>query len=534
MKRWGQIQQNFRKILDLLTPKTGDSNTVRRGYILNLVIITYGLLYSLSIPFVVISVNNRVNLGLLTVVLAIVALFALYFSTIYLSLKGRVTLAGYLLIGVLLFSNLATFLTITLTPGSLTGAHLGSYYILVIIATLAVGPKTGLVTAVLCGGAAFLPTFFNESFKQLSPSVQTTIVEDLRIHFVYLIGVASFLTVSFHAVGRTVIAVLNRQNQELKAANAQLNLRQLKDAELSETLVKLAEQLSYISTAQTDRTSDQARFVSDISATLTELNQTAQQMAGVARMVLEAAQNTLTVATHNGEAVAQSTHDFDDLKHDMHSLALIASQLYNQSEKVGEVMDFLNEVADETHLLGINATIEASEAGMQGLRFGVVAAEIQNLADRSRRSTQQVKLVVSQVKAGIEQTFKLTSQGLDKAAQTAHISQAAGHAIDQIIANADNSMVLAQTISSVCNQQQNATNYVTGMIKELEVTSRAAVKQTEQIAETATILLNTASRLKQMHLPPEVDKTSRTLAADQLPPPGQAISTESRQELVQV
>ena len=246
MKTWIQIQQNFRKILDALTPKSGDPNTVRRGYILNLVIVTYGLLYSLSIPFVVISVNNRVNLGPITVVLAIVALFAMYFSTIYLSLKGRVTLAGYLLIGVLLFSNLSTFLTITLTPGSLTGAHIGGYYILVILATLAVGPKTGLITALICGGAAFLPTIFNESFKQLAPSVQATIENDLRIHFVYLIGVAAFLTVSFHAVGRTVIAELNRQNQELKAANAQLNLRQLKDAELSETLVGLAEQLSYI------------------------------------------------------------------------------------------------------------------------------------------------------------------------------------------------------------------------------------------------------------------------------------------------
>ena len=132
-----------------------------------------------------------------------------------------------------------------------------------------------------------------------------------------------------------MIAELNRQNQELKAANAQLNLCQLKDAELSETLVGLAEQLSYISTAQTDRASDQARFVSDISSTLTELSQIAQQMSGVARMVLEAAQSTLTVATHNGEAVAQSAHDFDDLKHDMTSLALIASELYNQSEKVG-------------------------------------------------------------------------------------------------------------------------------------------------------------------------------------------------------
>ena len=100
---------------------------MRRGYILNLVIVTYGLLYSLSIPFVVVSVNNRVNLGPVTVIRAIVALFALYFSTIFLSLKGRVTLAGYLLIGVLLFSSISTFLTITLTPGSLTGAHIGGY-----------------------------------------------------------------------------------------------------------------------------------------------------------------------------------------------------------------------------------------------------------------------------------------------------------------------------------------------------------------------------------------------------------------------
>ena len=206
-------------------------------------------------------------------------------------------------------------------------------------------------------------------------------------------------------------------------------------------------------------------------------------MSGVARMVLEAAQSTLTVATHNGEAVAQSAHDFDDLKHDMTSLALIASELYNQSEKVGDVMDFLNEVADETHLLGINATIEASEAGMQGLRFGVVAAEVQNLADRSRRSTQQVKLAVNQVKAGIEKTFKLTSQGLDKAAQTAHISQAAGLAIDQIIANADNSTVLAQTISGVRDQQQNATNYVAGMIKELEVTSSPPSNKLSKLPE---------------------------------------------------
>ena len=500
MSRIAELKQILVRLLNFLTPKVEDTDKVRRGYLLNILITTYGVLFGLSLPVVLFSAKIRFDFSPLLVVLTIVVFYVLMALTLFLSLKSQISLAGYFFVILVLTFDVASYLVIKLTPTSLTGANVANLYILVVMATLALGPRGGIITALLCNLAMFMPTFLNDTFGKLGQLDQDNGLAVLRLHSVYLLGVSLLIAASFHAIQRTVIAVLNRQNLELKKVNAQLQSRQVKDGELSETLVKLAQQLSQISAIQTSRVSEQAHYISDVSSTLAELSRTAKQMSGVARSVLAAAQDTSEVARQNGQAVTQSAKDFGELKAYMDALASISNELYGQSEKVGQVMDFLNDVADETHLLGINATIEASEAGAFGKRFGVVAAEVQSLADRSRRSTQQVKFAVQEVKVGIDQCFQLTAKGLDKATQTALVAEEAGKAITKIVENADNSAMLAETISSVSTQQQSATSYVANMIKELEINARETVVQTQQIAQTAAILLDNASLLKQMHL----------------------------------
>ncbi|HEY4481877.1 MAG TPA: methyl-accepting chemotaxis protein, partial [Candidatus Brocadiaceae bacterium] len=161
---------------------------------------------------------------------------------------------------------------------------------------------------------------------------------------------------------------------------------------------------------QSSGTAELAASVGEITATIEELSTSAKQIAANAESVAKVAEDSETTCHHGMESVSASIHIMEDIKGVTQDSASKILSLSEKAQKIGDVLGIIKEIAGETHLLALNASIEASAAGEFGKRFGVVAAEVRRLAERTKTSAEEIKGVVSEIQVATNAAVLSTEQ----------------------------------------------------------------------------------------------------------------------------
>ncbi|CAN7361377.1 methyl-accepting chemotaxis protein [Phenylobacterium sp. LjRoot225] len=156
---------------------------------------------------------------------------------------------------------------------------------------------------------------------------------------------------------------------------------------------------------------EQATAMSEISTTISELMATSRQIAESAQRVAQIAEQT-TAAAGAGEGTVDQAHDsIAGIRQQMDMVVSHMLELGRKSQQIGAVVDIVSELAEQTNILAINATIEAAGAGEAGARFAVVADEIRQLADRVGGSTKEIRPLVDEVRSAVNTTIMATETG---------------------------------------------------------------------------------------------------------------------------
>jgi methyl-accepting chemotaxis protein len=257
-------------------------------------------------------------------------------------------------------------------------------------------------------------------------------------------------------------------------------------------------ELQAAATQQATGSKEQATAMTQISTTISELLATSRQIMESAQQVAKIADQT-AVAARSGEETAQTTHEsIGGIRRHVDLIVNHMLELGKKSQQIGAVLDIVSELAEQTNILAINATIEAAGAGEGGKRFGVVAEEIRKLADRVGGSTKEIRQLIEDVRSAVNTTVMATETG-SKAVDTGsrHFGSVAA-SLRQIAEQVVSTREAAREIELSTKQQTTAVEQVNVAIANVTQASKeteASSGQTQQTASQLAVLSTDLLRL---------------------------------------
>jgi methyl-accepting chemotaxis protein len=244
---------------------------------------------------------------------------------------------------------------------------------------------------------------------------------------------------------------------------------------------------------QATATKEQATAMGEIGTTISELLATSRQIAESAQRVAQIAGQT-AAAARSGDATVATAHDsITNIRKQVDLIVNHMLELGKKSQQIGAVLDIVAELAEQTNILAINATIEAAGASEAGKRFAVVADEIRKLADRVAGSTKEIRGLIDEVRSSVNTTIMTTEGGSKSVDAGARQFSEVAAAFAEIAGLVGTTTEAAREIELSTKQQATAVEQV-----NVAITSAAqATKETEassgQTLQTA-VELGTLSR----------------------------------------
>jgi methyl-accepting chemotaxis protein len=259
-----------------------------------------------------------------------------------------------------------------------------------------------------------------------------------------------------------------------------------------------ANELMAISAQQAAGSAEQATAVQQATTTSEEIAATAKQVSENAGRVESLAGNATISSTDGQEAVSNAVEGMTQLKGQVQSIAEAMLELGENSQKIGGIIDIIDEISDQTNLLSLNAAIEAAGAGEAGKRFSIVANEVRRLADRTADATNQVKALIVQIQQATNSTIMLTeegSKGVDAASGlVANISEA----LEKITGAVTETTSAASEIKMMTQQQTTASEQMTETIVEVRDVAVQVATSSQETTESISELTSLADRLQDL------------------------------------
>ncbi len=317
------------------------------------------------------------------------------------------------------------------------------------------------------------------------------------------------------------------QNRRLAAALAALEVRQRSGQRFSNEVLSLVHQLSASATEQMVGTQEQVAAVSEVTSSLEELSESAAQIAASAASASQAAHQTVEVANEVREAsemaksaVVEGTQAVEQavssVAHVRNRIELLGQRLLHlteQTRQVSTIIDIIEDIADETHLLALNASIEAAGGIMsdttsgpvnrnsvRGERFGVIAQEVKNLSDRSREATEEVRQSITEMQGAVAAAVLVAEEGKKETSAALTRSQIAGAVIErlneviagsasratQILTATEEVNLRCDEISLATSQQRTANQQILVTMRNIAEVSHQSASVVSQLSETAS------------------------------------------------
>jgi methyl-accepting chemotaxis protein len=319
--------------------------------------------------------------------------------------------------------------------------------------------------------------FYDQQGKLLNKG-RIELSEKVSSYMLTLIVVALFAVIVGLAIGTHLSRVITRELRE--------NISQLSSssAEILATTTQVAS-----SAAET------AAAVSETTATVEEVKQTAQHASQKAKHVSDSAQKASNVSQAGRKSVEAALHVMHHIREQMGSIAESIVQLSEQSRAIGQIIATVNDLAEQSNLLAVNAAIEAARAGEQGKSFGVVAHEIRSLAEQSKQATGQVRTILGDIQKATNVAVLATEQGHKAVEAGVKQSAETDEAIRLLSASINEASQAATQIAASSHQQMVGMDQVAVAMSNIKEASEQNVAGTRQAEKAAHALHDMGIRL---------------------------------------
>lgn len=213
---------------------------------------------------------------------------------------------------------------------------------------------------------------------------------------------------------------------------------------------------------------EQARSVTDTNAQVELMVRKISDVVERAEYIKSAAQQSYETAQEGGKAVEATIQEMQLVKAAVFDSADKITKLGEQSQQIGEIIEVIDDIAEQTNLLALNAAIEAARAGEHGKGFAVVADEVRKLAERSGKATKEIADLVMMIQKGTEVAVKSMEVGTNQVEKGVGTAQSAGRALTEIV--------------QMVNQSGTEIQAVVAGMEEINFSSQEVQKSTTNVA----------------------------------------------------
>ena len=256
-----------------------------------------------------------------------------------------------------------------------------------------------------------------------------------------------------------------------------------------------AAELQASANQQAQSAAEQSTAMNEVSTTINELLVSSRQISDSAQRVAGSAEQT-ALAARGGQGMVDSTHEsIGGIRRQMDQIVTHMLELGKKSQEIGSVLDIVLELAEQTNILAINATIEAAGAGESGKRFAVVADEIRKLADRVGGSAKEVRTLIEEVRGAVNTTVMATETGSKAVDSGSRQFLDLSAAFRQIASLVGSTTDAAREIGLSTKQQTSAVDQVNVAIADVTQTARETETGASETLKTASQLSGLAGDL---------------------------------------
>ena len=272
---------------------------------------------------------------------------------------------------------------------------------------------------------------------------------------------------------------------------------------------------------------NQSREINAATESIVSMAASIEEVSGNAERSSDVARHSVEVAHKGGEAVRRTIDGMNAIRETIQDTSKRIKRLGESSQEIGNIIELINDIAEQTNILALNASIQASMAGEAGRGFAVVADEVQRLAERSTNATKQIEVLVRTIQADTNEAVVSMERSTTDVVGGALLAENAGAALDEIEQVSNQIASLVQNISGSARQQAGAAADVTRRTTRLREISEQAGRATTATAAAVSKLSELASQLRQtvagFTLPSEVlhARTLQTSASTIANDPGE-------------
>ncbi len=283
------------------------------------------------------------------------------------------------------------------------------------------------------------------------------------------------------------------------------NLRQLirELTESSSTLASASHELSATAHQLERGTNEQTGRSEQIATSVTEMTQTSIDIAKNATNIAGSAESLSKIATAGAQIVNQSIEGVKEISSTVDASAKHISGLGDMSKQIGEIVNVIKDIADQTNLLALNAAIEAARAGEQGRGFAVVADEVRKLAERTGKATSEISEMIGAIQTevnnavGSMDTASLkVSKGVDDVTKAGNALRDIVNSVGELQSMVHQIATATEEMSAVADAIQTDIDSVSGVCHETSACSSQMAESADNLAKISSSLQQSASKFR--------------------------------------